>query len=264
MTNHSQAPRRWAALWIVLASVSAAGGAHAADEEIQVYMDEMNRKGGYGLDVHTSYVLRGDRTPGFPGEQQGVRRLRITPEFAYGLTDNLELGGYLPLTTVDHNGKFNISGEKFRLKYIAPKAPGQTWFVGLNFEIGRVQHRLDPNPWNSELKGIWGVRTGRWTVASNLNFDFKVHGPAKSPSTLDVSTKVSYKVDDTLSLGVESYNDLGETRNLGHLRDQSHAIYAVVDKSFGAWDLDLGVGRGDAGAGDKWVIKAIIGVPIGG
>lgn len=251
---------------IVLAAVLTltAGAAHAADEEIQVYMNEMSRKGGYGLDVHTSYVLSGDRTPGFPGEQRSVRRLRVTPEWAYGLSDNIELGAYLPLTTLDHNGRFNVSGEKMRIKFIAPHPAEQAWFWGLNFELGRVQHRLDPNPWNAELKGIWGVKAGSWTVASNLNYDFKVHGPAPSPSTLDVSTKLSYQLNDRLSLGVESYNDLGETRRLGHLGRQSQAVYAVIDRSFGAWDLDLGVGHGYAGAQDAWTVKAIIGVPIGG
>lgn len=264
MTKQRHASRRWPALCVVLAAAGASTAAHAADEEIQVYMNEMSRKGGYGLDVHTSYVLSGDRTPSFTGEQQSVHRLRITPEWAYGLTDNFEFGAYLPLTTLDRNGKFNVSGEKLRLKYIAPNPASKSWWYGLNFELGRVQHRLDPNPWNAELKGIWGMRQGHWIVASNLNYDFKVHGPAASPSTLDVSTKVAYQLNDTLSLGVESYNDLGETYNIGHLRDQSQAIYAVVDKSFGAWDLDLGLGHGYAGANDKWTIKAIIGVPIGG
>lgn len=253
-----------AALTVALAAILHAGAARAADEEIQVYMDEMSRKGGYGLDIHNSYVLAGDRTPNFPGEQQSVHRWRITPEWAYGLTDSLEFGAYLPLTTIDHNGNFNVSGEKLRLKYIAPHPAQQAWFYGLNFELGRVQHRLDPNPWNAELKGIWGIRQGHWTLASNLNYDFKVHGPTPSPSTFDVSTKVSYQMSDTLSLGVESYNDLGDSHHLGHLKDGSQAIYAVADKSFGGWDLNIGLGHGYAAEGDKWVLKFIVGVPIGG
>lgn len=35
------------------------GAACASDEEIQVYMDEMNPKGLFGLDVHLNYVPRG-------------------------------------------------------------------------------------------------------------------------------------------------------------------------------------------------------------
>lgn len=39
-----------------LALMSAAGAARAADEEIQVYQDDMSKKGHYGLDVHVNYV----------------------------------------------------------------------------------------------------------------------------------------------------------------------------------------------------------------
>ena len=42
----------------ILLGALPASEACAADEEIQVYMDEMNR-GGYGLDVHLNYVPEG-------------------------------------------------------------------------------------------------------------------------------------------------------------------------------------------------------------
>lgn len=69
MTNQSLASRCCAALRIVLASASASGSAPAAGGEIRVYRDQMNRKGGCGLDGHSSYGLGGHKTPGLPGEQ---------------------------------------------------------------------------------------------------------------------------------------------------------------------------------------------------
>lgn len=237
--------------------------ARAADEEIQVYMDEMSKRGEIGLDVHLNYTPDGRRVADYPGQQASDQRWRITPEWAYGLTDNIELGAYLPLATVDRSGDVELGGVKGRIKYIAPKAPDQPWFWGLNFELGRVRHSLDINPWNAELKGIVGLRRGPWTVAGNLNMDWVVSGPDHTPTTFQLATKVSYQLDDKTALGVESYNAFADSKRFGHLGDRDQQVFAVVDRSFGAWDLDLGVGYGYGAPEDRWVIKAIVGVPIG-
>ncbi len=252
----------WLGSFAAFLCMVAAGRALAADEEIQVYMDEMNAPGHFGLDVHTNYVLSGDGTPDYAGAQSPLHRLRLTPEFSYGLTRDLELGAYLPLTTLDRDGRVRAAGIKGRIKFIAPRSEGQAWFWGVNFEIGRVAHDLDVNPWNAELKGIYGFRKGPWTVAFNANLDWKVSGPAPSPASLDIDAKVSYRVQDDLALGFESYNGFGPLKRLGHFGEEDQAIYAVVDKGFGKWDLNLGLGHGYGGAADGWVMKAVIGVPI--
>lgn len=238
--------------------------ARAADEEIQVYMDEMGKRGEVGLDVHLNYTPDGRRLADYPGQQASDNRWRITPEWAYGLTDNIELGAYLPLATVDRRGHAEIGGVKGRIKFIAPKAsPDQPWFWGANFELGRVRHDLDVNPWNAELKGILGVRRGPWTVAGNLNIDWVVSGPDHTPTSFQLATKVSYQLDRKTAVGIESYNEFADSKRFGHLGERDQQVFAVVDRSFGAWDLDLGVGYGYGAPEDRWVIKAIVGVPIG-
>ena len=252
------------ALFAVAAGLLLAGPAFAADEEIQVYMDEMSRPGQFGLDLHNNYVLSGDAGAAYPGGMSSLHRYRLTPEWSYGLTKDVELGLYLPLTTLDSNGHFAADGIKGRVKFIAPHAEGQTWFWGLNLEIGRVSHALDENPWNGELKGIVGGRFGRWTVASNLNFDFKVAGPAKAPASLDFDTKVSYAVTPKFAVGVESYNGLGTFQRFGRFAEQDQTLYGVIDAGLGKWDVNLGLGHGYGSSADGWVLKAIIGVPIDG
>jgi len=255
---------RGSAFAVAAASVLAfAGSARAADEEIQVYMDEMSAPGAVGLDVHTNDVLSGDDTLAYPGEQVSLHRLRVTPEFAYGLTPDLELGAYLPLATLDRDGRVLAGGAKARLKFIAPRPSGQSWFWGANFEIGRVRRALDINPWNAELKGIYGVRSGPWTLAFNLNLDWTVSGPRPEPASLELATKVSYRLAPDTSVGLESYNGLGSFKRFGRLGENDQALYAVIDKGLGKWDLNLGVGRGFAASKDGWVVKAVIGVPIG-
>ena len=255
---------RRVALLAVAAGLLLAGPAFAADEEIQVYMDEMSRPGQFGLDLHNNYVLSGDAGLDYPGEMSGLHRYRLTPEWSYGLTPNVELGLYLPLTTLGSHGHFAADGVKGRIKFIAPKADGQTWFWGLNLEIGRVSHALDENPWNGELKGIAGGRFGRWTVASNLNFDFKIAGRAPAPASLDFDTKVAYALTKELAVGVESYNGLGTFRRFGRFGEADQALYGVIDAGLGKWDLNLGLGHGYGSSRDGWTFKAIVGVPIDG
>lgn len=255
--------KRGLAAGIALAVATAASAARAADEEIQVYMDEMNVRGGYGLDVHLSYVPDGRRRDAdYAGQMASQDRLRITPEFSYGLTDNLELGAYLPLLTVDPHQGAEVGGVKGRLKFIAPHAEGSPVFWGANFEIGRVRRALDLNPWNAELKLIGGYRSGPWTVAANLNIDWAVSGPDKGPTTYEVATKVSYQVREDLGVGLESYIDLGSARRFARLQDGDQKVFLVVDKTFGKWDLDIGVGHGFGAPEDRWILKAIVGVPL--
>lgn len=237
--------------------------AFAADEEIQVYMDEMNPQGGVGLDLHVNHTLAGRlANADYPGQMTSEDRLRITPEWSYGLTSNIELGLYLPLMTLDPHDGFEVGGVKGRIKFIAPRAKDSHFFWGANFEIGRVRQSLDINPWNAELKMIAGYRQGPWTIAGNFNTDFVVSGPDPSPVAFELDTKLGYAVSDKVSLGLESYNDLGSTRQFGNLGGGNQRLFAVADVNLGRWDFDLGVGRGWGDPEDKWVLKAIIGVPI--
>lgn len=250
------------ALLATLSVLLIAHPAHAADEEIQVYMDDMSRAGHFGLDVHANYVVDGNGAPDYAGEQSPLHRLRLTPEFAYGLTDNIELGMYLPLADVDSQGKLSADGVKFRIKYITPEMPGQSWFSGLNLEVGQVGRKLDANPYNGELKGILGRRSGPWTVAVNLNLDFKISGPESAPTTLEIATRITRKIGRNLTIGLENYNGMGPVNSLGHFAANDQAAYLIADSTLGKWDLELGLGAGYGANRDHTIIKAIIGVPF--
>ena len=254
--------KRLRTVFAAAAALALAGPALAAEEEIQVYMDEMDKPGQFGLDVHNNYVFSGGSGITYPGQQASLDRYRQTPEWSYGLTPNFELGLYLPLTTLDRDGHFDADGFKGRIKFIAPRPEDQAWFWGLNFEIGRVGRVLDINPWNAELKGILGTRVGRWTLATNMNVDWTVSGPAAQPATLEWDTKLSYALSKTFALGFESYNGMGSFKRFGDFGASDQAVYGVVDTSLGKWDFNLGLGHGYGTASDGWTVKAIISVPI--
>jgi hypothetical protein len=235
--------------------------ARAADEEIQVYMDELNRAGTFGLDVHVNDVLDGDPTLAYPGAEATEHRWRVTPEFSLGLGGGFELGAYLPLATVGPDGVVRIDGAKARLKWIAPhREHGFYW--GANFEIGRVVHRVDPNPWNSEFKLIAGWRNPRWTLAANLNTDFTVSGPTPGPATVELATKLGYAVAPDVIVGVESYNGIGELKSFGHFGRNDQQTFLTADFPLGKWELNAGIGKGYGANGDDTILKFVIGVPI--
>jgi hypothetical protein len=235
-----------------------------AGEEIQVYMDDMDKPGQFGLDVHLNYAISARKQPDYSGEQPPDHVFRLTPEPSFGLTDYLELGGYL-ITSVNPSGTFHVDGEKLRLKFIAPKSSeDQSYFWGANFEIGFAEHRFDENPWNAELKGIFGFRKGPWTVAVNPNLDWTVSGPHPAPLSLEIDTKIAYELKKDLLVGIESYNELGEFRRFGRLNEQSEMLYGVIDTTLWRFDINFGVGYGLTSPSDRWVIKMIVGVPIGG
>lgn len=239
------------------------GGCLAADEEIQVYMDEIGAPGALGLDIHLNYVPDGRLRPDYPGQQPSDGRWRVTPEWGYAITPNLELGAYLPLATMDRDGHVEIGGAKGRIKFVAPRPAGRDWFWGLNFELGRVRRDLDINPWNAELKGILGVRKGPWTLAANLNLGWVVSGPQHGPLDVGIATKAAYRVSEDTAIGVENYNSLGTTRRLGRFSGNDQQTFLVLDQGFGRWDLNLGVGYGYGAPEDRWIVKAIVGVPLG-
>jgi hypothetical protein len=227
-------------------------------------MDEIGAPHRLGLDVHLNYAPKGRVAPDFAGEQASGGRTRITPEWSYALDPNLELGLYLPLMTLDRKGGFEADGIKGRIKWVAPRPDDQPWFWGLNFEIGRVKRDLDVNPWNAELKGIAGVRTGPWTLAANLNIDWVVSGPDQgAPADLQLALKAGYSLDKETSIGIETYNGLGTSRSFGRFAENDHQTYLVLDRGFGRWDLNFGVGYGYGRPEDRWIVKAVVGVPIG-
>ena len=254
--------KRVAAAVIVVLAASA-GAARAADEEIQVYEDDLDKPGQFGLDTHVNYVPAGSKLFDYAGEQQSVDRVRITPEWSYGLTRDVELGLYLPLADIRDN-QFALDGYKFRIKYIVPHPDGQSWYWGANFEIGQVDKRLDINPWNAELKGILGWRKGRWDLAFNTNIDWTVAGPDRQPASVQLATKIDYKLTDKLALGVESYDGAGDVNHFGRFTGSGHEVYGTVDATIGKWAFNAGVGYGYSGEPDHWTLKMIISVPIDG
>lgn len=234
------------------------GTAHAASEEIQVYLDDLSSPGQFGVDVHNNYAISGLKQPEYPGQRPAHHAYRLTPEFYYGITKTLELGLYV-LTARYADGTSQVDGSKLRLKYIAPHDENTGVFWGLNLEIGRTRTSVSETPWNGQLKGIIGWRGAGWTLGANPNLDWSL-SKGGGPVMASLDLKVARKVSERSDLGVELYNDLGPARRLDALNRNSKTLYLALDHELpGEVDLNLGIGRGLNNDGDRWVLKFIVG-----
>ena len=147
----------------------------ALSDEIQVYTDDINAPGEFGLELHINTTPKGRRVPDYPGEVVPNHGLRITPEFSYGLTETWEAGLYIP-TNRDPSGNVSAAGAKLRLKWlpIRPAANEAGWFAGANGELSRLQQKFSQSRDAFELRIMNGYRDEAWLLALNPVFGWEL------------------------------------------------------------------------------------------
>ena len=125
----------------------------ALQDEIQVYDDAINAKGEYSLELHLNTTPNGLKTGNYNGEVLTNGNTRITPEFAYGLGNGLELGLYV--NTVVNNGRWDYAGYKARLKWLPIlEKDGYPFFAGVNLEVGNVMYQYEQSRYGAEARFI--------------------------------------------------------------------------------------------------------------
>lgn len=249
-----------------IASMMTADFATAAlPDEIQVYTSDINKPGEFGLEMHVNTTPGGRSTPDFPGEIPPAHAWRFTPEFSYGLTRSLEAGFYVPMVVSRQEDR--LGGAKVRLKWLPLQVDeqGNGFFAGVNLEYAWVARRLEEATQGIELRPIVGWRDERWLVAANPILGWDRAGPRKS-STPDFSpaVKVARTLREGLAAGIEYYAELGRVNDALPRAQQSQTLYLAFDVDKGPLPFNFGIGRGLNGATDRWTVKAIIEIPLGG
>ncbi|MGE5027410.1 MAG: hypothetical protein ACM3JK_02955 [Betaproteobacteria bacterium] len=238
-----------------------ASAAFAAPDEIQVYTEEMDDPGEFGLELHVNYAIDGARQAGYPGEKPAHHMLQVTPEFSYGITKSLEAGLYVPIALAPDGNAYN-NGLRFRLKYIAPHAESDYFFWGLNTEVGYSARRVSESYWGMELRPIVGYRSKDWLVSFNpiLNLDLS-NNVSREPQ-FEPALKVTRKAAEGARAGLEYYGEYGPLHHHLPANERGHYLYAVADIEKKDFDINFGIGHGFDNAGDQWVAKAIIAFPF--
>ena len=238
----------------------------ALPDEIQVYIDDLNDPGQWGLQEHVNTTPVGDPDPDYPGESLARHGTRFTSEFSYGLNRDLEAGAYLPLV-LESGGDLRLAGVKLRLKWVPlrPSEGGAGVFAGLNGELSQVQYRFDDNRRAFELRPILGWRDAQWLLAVNPVLEFSLQGPDKNQAPgFSPQFKVARTVDRGIAAGIEYYADLGPISNFDPYSEQKHTLFLAVDIDRKPWNVNLGIGRGLTASTDRWTLKMIIDIPVGG
>lgn len=254
--------RHLAPLLLALALVGGhAAPAFAAPDEIQVYTEEMDDPGQFGLELHVNYSAVGKTQPAYSHQTPPNHVLQVTPEFSYGITPNLEAGLYVPFA-IAPDGKSYENGLRGRLKYIAPRPDGSPFFWGLNVELGHSSARVSESQTTLEIRPIIGYRDKNWLADINPILDANLSANTSRVPALEPAVKVSRHLQGETWAGLEYYGSYGPIKHLSQGADQSHYLFGAVDFAYRGYDFNLGIGRGYAAADDKWVIKGIIAFPF--
>ncbi len=254
---------------LLMLGLCASGRCMAAPEEIQVYLDEFAQPGTFGLDLHTNYVLSAE-----PGSVTR-RMLRVTPELSYGINEQWEAAVYWLTSagSLQGRGAPVMDGAKLRLKW-RPRAPQQRypWYWAANLVVGQLARRFYPDGTSGELKFIGVYQTGPWIVGANLNLDRALRSNPIQPATAEIDTKASYRLgpesdgesdgEGAVRIGLENYFFLGPLRSQGGPSTRTTSNFLVADFALRGWEFNIGVGKATGATPDKWLIKAIIGVPL--
>jgi hypothetical protein len=244
----------------------AGGPRYPISDEIQVYTDDINARGQFGLELHVNTTPSGETEPAYPGAVPPAHGWRITPEFSYGLGNDLEAGLYLPTTTNAQEGSFYyFGGVKLRLKWL-PIHPGEGeagWFAGANVEISDLNKSFSDSRYSTELRLIGGYRGERWLIAVNPIFEWALSKGYRGggPDTT-FAFKAAYEVVPGIAIGPEYYNTYGQLGNPEPRGQQDRILFVALDVDRAPLDFNFGIGRGLTSASDRWTLKAIIQVPF--
>ena len=251
-------------LWQCVILVGGVASAHASlQDEIQVYTDDINQPGEFGLEVHINTTPKGVTTPSYPGEIVNHHGWRVTPEISLGLTKTVDVGLYIP-TVRSGEGDYYAAGAKLRIKWL-PIQPDENsgWFSGVNLELGQVKPQFSESIRSTELRTIVGWKNKDWLIATNPIFGWDIStGYTHGSPDFTLATKVARKVSDSVALGVEYYNGKGRLNNVLPSALQEKSTFVVLDYEGDPFDFNFGVGKGMTAATDTWTVKAIVSYPF--
>jgi len=251
--------RRFVAVGIIAVFAVIGGHALAADQvhdEIQVYNAEIADVGQWTYEQHLNYAFVGQTQPAFAGAFVSNHGLQGTPEFAYGLTPWWEAGFYLPFA-VTGAGEFLSDGAKIRNLFVIPDAAKQSFFYGVNFELGYAMPRFSTAPWTLEIRPILGVRNAQWEFIVNPIVD--VGFGAGGEAAFAPAVRLARNLGNDRFIGLEYYADFGKIGDFLPVPQQSQQLFAVTDFKVNSVEIELGIGYGFTPGSDGLIVKAIIG-----
>jgi hypothetical protein len=214
--------------------------------------------------LHAVYAPSGPRVPD-DGVRPGYHVLQLSPTFTWGLTRNTDVELQL-FASAGPRGEYRMGGAKVELAWI-PVRPRDDdddgYWLGGATEIGRMPRTASSNDLDAEVKAIVGMRRAGWTIAVNPGVQVKLAGAGGGRPELSLKAAVAYRITHAVSMGLEHHAQLGAPRHLGPLNEHAQHTFAVLDVQAKKWQLNFGLGHGLNDVSERWVLKAVIGLPFG-
>jgi len=230
--------------------------AHGQTDEIQVYDGGLAPVGVFNLTLHNTFTPIGITTPAFPGAVVADKSWNGVPEWALGVTPWFEAGLYLPLYSRDNTSGFGLDGFKLRALFAVPNADDRTFFYGANFEFSINANRWDTSRFTSEVRPIIGWHLKPFDIIINPIFDTAYDG-LKNLEFVP-ATRVAYNFSSGWTVAAEEYDDFGPIHGFLPAGEQVHQLYGVVDRKWGDWEIEGGIGVGMTDASDRLTLKLIL------
>ena len=248
---------------VIIFSVFHSPAKAALIDEIMVYDGEINQPGQFGLELHLNATPNGSHTQTFNRERVSDQGVRLTPEFAYGLTKTFELGFYLPMIYTPQYG-YEVAGYKPRVKWMPVQSDNQNpWSLGLNVEYAQLKNGMDDSNKSAEARFIGAWEGKDWTFAINPILDKKLsRNKDETPDFSIYGSALLHREGFFESVGLEYYQALGPYRNFLPSNEQAKQLFLVSNTHIEhgplkEWDIHVGAGYGWDSA-DRFTIKMVI------
>ena len=109
--------------------------------------------------------------------------------------------------------------------------------------------------WGGKLRPIVDGRCGCWYLSINPIIGFSFAGEDAWKPDFEPATKVSFDVEKSWAVGIETYSAFGQFGNFLPWDQQTHRVFLVVDSTVSWFGLNVGIGYGTGQ--EKWIVKAI-------
>ena len=238
--------------------------AHAQDNyEIQVYGAETVPRGRTMVELHSNFTSAG-RTQALDGLLATDHALHETLEVTRGLSDWAEIGAYV-FTSARQGDGVKWVGNHIRPRVRAPESWHWPLGASLSAEIGYQQRSFSADTWTFELRPILDRQAGPWYAALNPTLARALVGPGTARGVeFSPSATVGRDITSRLNIAVEYYSTLGTLRAFDARAEQQQQLYAVVNLNTGPdWEVNAGYGQALSGAGDRRLVKLILGRRFG-
>lgn len=234
--------------------------------EIQVYGSETMPRSVTMFELHSNFTINGSKlVPGDPLSPTN-HAFHETLEITHGFNDWSELGFYW-FNSVPSGESPQWVGTHLRPRVRVPESWGWPVGVSISQEVGYSRPKFtDGDSWTYELRPIIDKTMGPWYVSVNPALEKTLRGPSSNvPFVFSPNVDVGYDVTKRVNLSVEYYGSTGPINRVDALADQQHQIYLATNLDLGPeWEFNFGYGTTLTAAGDKKIVKMILGRRVGG